>query len=124
MSAFVRALLTPVFAALFLFSGAALADQVEVQWLGHAATRITTTVGKIIVIDPFITGNPMTPAEFKDLSAFGSVDLILITHGHSDHIADLGELERMSGAKVVANYELALQLAALEPWSGSESERR
>ena len=113
MSAFVRALLTPVLAALFLFSGVALAAQVEVQWLGHATTRITTIGGKTIVIDPFVTGNPTTPAEFKDLSAFGSVDLILITHGHSDHVADLGELARISGAKVVANYELALQLAAL-----------
>ena len=113
MSAFVRVLLTPVLAALFLFSGVALAAQVEVQWLGHATTRITTTGGKTIVIDPFVTGNPTTPAEFKDLSAFGSVDLILITHGHSDHVADLGELARISGAKVVANYELALQLAAL-----------
>jgi L-ascorbate metabolism protein UlaG (beta-lactamase superfamily) len=113
MSAFVRALLTPVLAALFLFSGVTLAAQVEVQWLGHATTRITTTGGKTIVIDPFLTGNPTTPEEFKDLSAFGPVDLILITHGHSDHVADLGELARLSGAKVVANYELALQLAAL-----------
>ena len=113
MSASVRTLVTPIFAALLLFSGAALAGQVEVQWLGHATTRITTIGGKTIVIDPFVTGNPTTPAEFKDLSAFGSVDLILITHGHSDHVADLGELARISGAKVVANYELALQLAAL-----------
>ena len=113
MSAFVRVLLTPVLAALFLFSGVALAAQVEVQWLGHATTRITTPGGKTIVIDPFVTGNPTTPAEFKDLSAFGSVDLILITHGHSDHVANLGELARLSGAKVVANYELALQLSAL-----------
>ncbi len=113
MSAFVRALLTPVLAALFLFSEVALADEIKVQWLGHATTRITTTSGKIIVIDPFITGNPTTPAEFKDLSAFGPVDLILVTHGHADHVADLGELARMSGAKVVANYEMALQWAAL-----------
>ena len=104
MSAFVRTLATPVFDALFLFSGVALAGQVEVQWLGHATTRITTAGGKTIVIDPFITGNPATPAEFKGLSTLGKVDLILITHGHSDHVADLGELARLSGAKVVANY--------------------
>lgn len=113
MSAFVRAMLTPVLAVLFLFSEVALADEIEVQWLGHATTRIKTTSGKIIVIDPFITGNPTTPAEFKDLSALGPVDLILVTHGHADHVADLGELARMSGAKVVANYEMALQWAAL-----------
>jgi L-ascorbate metabolism protein UlaG (beta-lactamase superfamily) len=106
-------LVIPVFAALFLFPGAALAGQVEVQWLGHATTRITTISGKTIVIDPFITQNPATPAEFKDLKALGAVDLILITHGHSDHVANLGELARLSGAKVVANYELALQLSAL-----------
>jgi L-ascorbate metabolism protein UlaG (beta-lactamase superfamily) len=121
MRAFVRALAAPVFAALLLFSGAALAGQVEVQWLGHATTRIITAGGKTIVIDPFITKNPTTPAELKDLSAFGAVDLILITHGHSDHVADLGELARLSGAKVVANYELALQLAALGVIGGDKA---
>ena len=85
----------------------------EVQWFGHAATRIKSVDGKIIVIDPFVTTNPTTPEEHKSLDAFGKVDLILITHGHMDHVGDLPELARRTGAKVVANYEYAVQLGAL-----------
>jgi L-ascorbate metabolism protein UlaG (beta-lactamase superfamily) len=91
----------------------ALTGQVEVLWLGHATTRIISTTGKVIVIDPFLTKNPMTPQKYRDLKALGQVDLILVTHGHSDHTRDLGELARLTGATVVANYEYALQLGKL-----------
>ena len=91
----------------------ALTGQVEVLWLGHATTRIISTTGKVIVIDPFLTKNPMTPEKYRDLKALGQVDLILVTHGHSDHTRDLGELARLTGATVVANYEYALQLGKL-----------
>ncbi len=110
MSAHAKALIAAVFAALSLFASVASATEVEVLWLGHSTVRITSTTGKVILIDPFLTKNPSTPAQYKDLSALGKVDLILVTHGHLDHVADLGELARLSGAPVVANFELALQL--------------
>ncbi len=91
----------------------ALAGQVEVLWLGHSTTRITSTAGKVIVIDPFLTKNPKTPEKYKDLKALGKVDLILVTHGHSDHTIDLSELAQLTGATVVANWELANNLGAL-----------
>ncbi len=87
--------------------------EVEVLWLGHATTRITSTTGKVIVIDPFLTKNPKTPARYRELEALGRVDLILVTHGHSDHTVDLPALARLTGAKVVANYEFANNLVAL-----------
>lgn len=99
--------------AVLLFSGVALAEQVELLWLGHATTRITSTTGKVIVIDPFLTKNPKAPQKYRDLKALGKVDLILVTHGHGDHTRDLGELARLTGATVVANWEYALQLARL-----------
>ena len=74
--------------------------KVEVQWLGQSATRITTAGGKVIVIDPYITQNRTTPQEWKDLAKLGQVDLILVTHGHGDHIGDLKELAAMTGAPV------------------------
>ena len=92
---------------------AAEAAEVEVLWLGHATTRITSTTGKVIVIDPFLKENPNVPAKYKDLKALGKVDLILITHGHIDHIRDLPELARLSGAKVVGAYGYVLNLSAL-----------
>jgi L-ascorbate metabolism protein UlaG (beta-lactamase superfamily) len=86
---------------------------IVVLWLGHSTFRITSVTGKVIVIDPFLTKNPRTPAKYKDLAALGKVDLILVTHGHGDHIDDLPELARMTGAIVVAQHGLALQLVAL-----------
>ena len=105
-----KCLMTLVIAAVFLFTGTALAEQVEVQWLGHATTRITSTTGKVIVIDPFLKKNPKTPEKYRDLKSLGKVDLILVTHGHGDHSRDLGELARLTGATVVANWELAHHL--------------
>lgn len=99
--------------ATVLYAGLALAQQVEVLWLGHATFRLTSTTGKVIVIDPFLKQNPRTPQKYKDLAALGKVDLILVTHGHGDHVADLPELAKLTGATVVANYELARNLAAL-----------
>jgi L-ascorbate metabolism protein UlaG (beta-lactamase superfamily) len=91
----------------------ALAQSIEVLWLGHATTRITSVAGKVIVIDPFLRENPKTPPEYRDLKAVGKVDLILVTHGHQDHTADLLDLARLTGAKVLANYELARNLVSL-----------
>src|SRR3954463_8277161 len=70
----------------------------EIQWLGQATTRITTPGGKVIVIDPWLTSNPKTPAAFKDLKALGKVDLILVTHAHFDHFADVPALAKMNNA--------------------------
>jgi len=74
--------------------------KVEVLWLGQAAVKLTSPGGKVIVIDPFLTRNPKTPAEYKDLSKLGKVDLILITHGHGDHVGDVKELHAKTGAPV------------------------
>jgi Predicted Zn-dependent hydrolases of the beta-lactamase fold len=108
-------------AMLLLFAGHALAQQVEVLWLGHSMFRITSTTGKVIVIDPLLKRNPKAPAKFKDLKSFGKVDLILVTHGHGDHVSDLPELAKMSGATVVINFELGNNLVALGMLDGSKT---
>ena len=95
---------------LWLFASAAFAQKVEVLWLGHSTFRITSPTGKVIVIDPFLKTNQRTPAKYKDLAALGKVDLILVTHGHRDHILDLPELAKLTGATVIANFELAHNL--------------
>src|SRR3954447_5447978 len=74
------------------------AGKTEVLWLGQASTRITTPGGKVIVIDPWLTSNPKTPAAWKDLKALGKVDLILVTHAHFDHFADAPALAKMHNA--------------------------
>ena len=81
-------------------ASAQTAGKTEVLWLGQSTTRITTPGGKVIVIDPWVTSNPKTPANFKALEALGKVDLILVTHAHFDHVADAPALAKMNKAPV------------------------
>lgn len=76
------------------------AGKAEVLWLGQATTRITTPGGKVIVIDPWLSTNPKTPAEYKQLSALGKVDMILVTHAHNDHFADAPALAKLNNAPI------------------------
>jgi len=96
-----------------LASGAAASGKVTVQWLGQAAFKITTVTGKVIVIDPYLTANPKTPAAFKKLDALGKVDLILVTHGHTDHVLDAPALARMNNAPLWAPAGLAQSMQTL-----------
>jgi len=77
----------------------------KITWLGHATLQITTSNGKIILIDPWVEENPSFPPTLKKISL---VDLILVTHGHGDHSGDVVSLARAHNAPVVAIYELAL----------------
>lgn len=61
---------------------------VEITWLGQAAFRIVSPGGKVIVTDPWLRTNPLTPAAFKQPEGFAKIDVLLVTHGHFDHIAD------------------------------------
>lgn len=79
---------------------------VDITWYGQAAFKIVSPGGKVIVIDPFITKNPKTPKEMKDLGKIGKVDLILVTHGHGDHVGDTVALAKMTGAKVGINADM------------------
>jgi L-ascorbate metabolism protein UlaG (beta-lactamase superfamily) len=84
-------------AALILVAPAVAAAQpgrTEVLWLGQSAMRITTPSGKVIMIDPWLTTNPKTPEGYKNLDAIGKIDLILVTHGHGDHLGDAPALAK------------------------------
>ncbi len=81
----------------------------KITYHGHSIVKIETN-GKTILIDPFITGNPLT-----DLSVeTESPDYILLTHGHNDHVGDTVELAKKKDALVVAMVELADYLS----WQG------
>jgi L-ascorbate metabolism protein UlaG (beta-lactamase superfamily) len=74
----------------------------EVSFLGHACFTLSdgdTTV----LIDPFLTGNPMAAISAEDVGA----TTILLTHGHADHIGDTVEIAKRTGAPVLAIVELA-----------------
>jgi L-ascorbate metabolism protein UlaG (beta-lactamase superfamily) len=72
-------------------------------WLGHAAFRLDTD-GQRIYVDPFLTGNPKTPESERQPER---VDVIALTHGHSDHVGDTAELKkRFPDAEIVAQVEV------------------
>jgi L-ascorbate metabolism protein UlaG (beta-lactamase superfamily) len=75
----------------------------KLTWLGHATFRIETPAGKTVIIDPWIMGNPACPASEKDVK---KVDVMLITHGHGDHIGDAVEIAKKHVPKVVGIPEL------------------
>jgi L-ascorbate metabolism protein UlaG (beta-lactamase superfamily) len=76
----------------------------KVTWLGHSTFLMTSPKGVRLMFDPFLTNNPSCPQTAKRA---GAVDLILITHGHSDHCEDAAAIARETGATVVASPELA-----------------
>jgi len=79
----------------------------KITWLGHSAFRLTTPSGKVILIDPFLGGNPLCPEAEKKQPR---VDAILLTRGHSDHVGDTLELVKHHKPSIVAIFELALWL--------------
>ncbi|HEY5602305.1 MAG TPA: metal-dependent hydrolase [Gammaproteobacteria bacterium] len=97
--------------------------QVAVQWLGHASFKLTSVTGKVILIDPFITGNPNLPEEYKDLDKLGKVDLILVTHAHGDHLGDGPALAKKQNVPLYAPAGLNDNLAALGILSADLSPR-
>ena len=99
--------------ALSANGAAAQQAKVEVLWLGQSAFRITTPGGKVIVTDPWLTPNPLTPAKYKDLGALGKVDLLLVTHGHGDHIADAPALAKLNNIPMWAPGDLNMTLTTL-----------
>src|SRR5690242_4009660 len=75
--------------------------EISITWLGHAAFEIVSPGGTDLLIDPFLTKNPATPAEFKDLTRYHP-SRILVTHSHGDHLGDAVELTKLSKAKLVS----------------------
>ena len=87
----------------------------KITWHGQSAFQIVTPLGKVLLIDPWLK-NPLNPAA-KDgknpVETIGKVDYILITHGHFDHVGDSVEIAKLTHSRLIANFELASQMATL-----------
>jgi L-ascorbate metabolism protein UlaG (beta-lactamase superfamily) len=79
---------------------------VDIRWLGHACFQLEAG-GTTVLVDPFLTGNPSAAASADEVEP----DVILLTHGHSDHFGDVVDIAKRTGATVVANTELAGELS-------------
>lgn len=81
----------------------------KLTWFGHSAFRLE--FGKaVVMIDPFLTGNPSFSGEAK--AAYAGATHVLITHGHADHIGDAVAISQATGATVFTNYDLCMHLAS------------
>src|SRR5689334_17527158 len=76
---------------------------IKITWLGHSTFLVVTPGGKNIILDPWVSGNPATPANRK---SFDKLDYMLCSHGHSDHFGDAVELAKKHNPKIVGMYEL------------------
>lgn len=77
----------------------------DITWLGHSAFKIALP-GATILIDPFITGNPVCPLTVEQAQA--GVTHVLLTHGHDDHIGDAIAILKATGAQLTANWEICM----------------
>lgn len=91
--------------------------KVGITWMGHGSFLLTSVKGRKILIDPWIKTNPKCPVEFNKTGSFGSVDLILWTHGHVDHfmLPDAKKLVAEYQPKIVAPWELSFFIKAQIP---------
>ena len=79
----------------------------KIKWLGHSAFLLEGS--KRILIDPFITDNPIAKVNDEDTK---NIDYIALTHDHGDHMGDTEKIAKSTGAKVVTIYEISLDLQA------------
>ncbi|MGB4599610.1 MAG: metal-dependent hydrolase [Trichlorobacter sp.] len=105
----------------FCLATPSLAAQAKVTWYGHAAFKVVTPGGKVMLVDPWIS-NPSNPTAKKDLENLRKVDLIFLTHGHADHIGDTAAIARQTGAKLVASFDLQKAMVAYKGFPEKQAE--
>lgn len=77
----------------------------QLTFLGHSCFQIETA-GKTILVDPFLTENPTAAVAANEVNP----DVIIVSHGHGDHVGDTVEIARRCGSLVITNHEIGLWL--------------
>ncbi|MCS6835506.1 MAG: metal-dependent hydrolase [Anaerolineae bacterium] len=80
---------------------------VSYMWLAHSGIWFDVD-GHHLLVDPFLTGNPLAPISADEIKA----EVILLTHGHGDHLGDTIAIAQRTGATVVCNFEIGNWLMA------------
>lgn len=90
----------------------ATTGKTQLQWYGQSAFKLTTPSGKVLLIDPWLT-NPVNPNGKTDLANLNRADLILITHGHFDHVGDAIAIAKKTNAPLVSTADLGQALVSI-----------
>jgi L-ascorbate metabolism protein UlaG (beta-lactamase superfamily) len=85
--------------------------ETQITWYGQSAFKIVTPSGNVLLVDPWLT-NPVYNKGKEELSLLNDVDLILVSHGHSDHVGNAVEIGKKTGAKLVATFDLSAAMVA------------
>lgn len=75
----------------------------RLTWLGHSTFLLDTSGGRMVLLDPWIEGNPACPKQYK---TFEKIDVMTISHGHGDHMGDAVTLAKKFKPAVICNYEI------------------
>lgn len=84
-----------------------LENGIELTYMGHSTFKIKSPEGKIVIVDPWVDGNPVCPEELKTIE---QVDILAVTHAHFDHIGDAVRIGNDLQPKVVGIYETCVWL--------------
>jgi L-ascorbate metabolism protein UlaG (beta-lactamase superfamily) len=76
---------------------------IKITWLGHATFELGFETEEVLVLDPWIKGNPVYPSSYK----IERVDAIALSHGHFDHVNDVLPLAKEFKPKIVGIFEVA-----------------
>jgi L-ascorbate metabolism protein UlaG (beta-lactamase superfamily) len=83
----------------------------QLTWYGQSTFKIVTSGGKVLLIDPWLT-NPVFERGKDEIAALNRVDLVLVTHGHSDHVGNSVEIGKKTRAKLVATFDLSAAIVS------------
>jgi L-ascorbate metabolism protein UlaG (beta-lactamase superfamily) len=92
----------------------------QLTWYGHSAFKIVTPAGNVLLVDPWLT-NPVFARGREECDALKRVDLILLTHGHGDHVGDSVEIGKRTGAKLVSNFDLNAAMIAVHDYPAEQA---
>jgi L-ascorbate metabolism protein UlaG (beta-lactamase superfamily) len=105
MKSFAKAFALLVSVPLLLPAAALAANGTTLTWYGQSAFRIDTPGGKVLYLDPWID-NPANPKGKEVLAGIDKADLVLVTHGHGDHVGNAAAIAEKTGARLVATFDL------------------
>jgi L-ascorbate metabolism protein UlaG (beta-lactamase superfamily) len=95
--------------------------QTQLTFYGHAAFKLVTPAGNVLLIDPWLN-NPLFDTGKDEIASFKRVDLILLTHGHFDHVGDSVEIAEKTAAKLVSTFDLSAAMKAVHGYPEKQAD--